>query len=112
MKSIHPIELAIVAVIGLCEGLWWLFRTVLVPTIVIVAVLAGYSPTRGVEPVTTPIVATPPETSQTAHTAPFMHPLALVGDELRQLTNRELMGLVGTRKKLTKAQLIGSLVAT
>ena len=103
MKNAHPIEIAIVVVIGFCEALWWFFRTVMVPTIVIVAVLVGYSPTRGETP------SAPP---QTAHTAPMIHPLSTVGNDLKQLTNRHLMALVGTKKKLTKAQLIGALVAS
>ena len=103
VKNTHPIELAIVLVIGLCESAWWLFRTVAVPAIVIVAVLVGYSPTRGETP------SAPP---QTAHTAPMIHPLSSVGDDLKGLTNCHLMALVGTKKKLTKAQLIGALVAS
>ncbi len=103
MKNAHPIEIAIVVVIGLCEALWWFFRTVMVPSIVIIAALIGHSPTRGETP------SAPPQAS---HVAPMIHPLAMVGDDLQLLTNRHLMALVGTRKKFTKAQLIGALVAS
>ena len=116
MKNTHPIELAIVLVIGLCEALWWLFRTVLVPAIVVVAVLVGYSPTRGIAPTsaihTEPTIQAAQTRLQATLTAPIIHPLASVGDSLKELTNRQLMALVGTKKKLTKAQLIGALVAS
>ena len=116
MKNTHPIELAIVLVIGLCESAWWLFRTVVVPAVVIVAVLVGYSPTRGVAPTsanhTEPTIQAAQTPSQAALAAPIIHPLTSVGDSLRQLTNRQLMALVGTKKKMTKDQLVGALIAS
>ena len=102
MSQHHPIELFLVALLGLAEGAWWLFRTVLVPAIVIAVVILGYSPTR---------VATPPSPPHVAITAPFTHQLAETADSLKQLTNRELMAMVGTKRKLTKTQLVAALVA-
>ena len=40
---------------------------------------------------------------------PAMHPLAALAAELEQLTVKELQALVGTRRKLRKAELIATL---
>ena len=124
MSDHHPIDLFLVALIALSEGIWWLFRTVLVPAIVIALVVVGYSPTRAVNaptapvtperepaPITSQLSETALTTSQLGESEPMIHPLVETADHLKGLTNRELMAMVGTRKKHTKAQLVAALVA-
>lgn len=104
MSNHHPIDLFLVALIGLAEGTWWLFRTVVVPAIVIALVVVGYSPTRAMNAPTAPVT---PEREP----APMIHQLAETASHLNGLTNRELMSMLGTKRKLTKAHLVAALVA-
>ena len=43
--------------------------------------------------------------------APMVHPLAELGQQLEALTTRELQAMTGTRRKLAKAALIGLVIA-
>ena len=127
VNNTHPIDLALVALVGIAEAVWWLFRTVLVPAIVIALVIVGYSPTseesvalpeeakiscvspKQKNPVSDSDLAELPKTRRIGRV--FDHPLNAIAEELSELTNRELMTMVGTRKKLTKSQLVAALVA-
>ena len=47
-----------------------------------------------------------------APVAPAINPLATIADNLHTLTRKELMAIVGTKRRLSKQQLITLLVAT
>lgn len=56
--------------------------------------------------------STPVATAQTVQTVhAWVHPLQVLATELEALTRRELQALVGTRRKLGKAQLVAMALA-
>lgn len=54
---------------------------------------------------------TEPETVVTATVAPMVHPLADLAADLESLTCQQLRELIGTKKKIRKAQLIAMAIA-
>lgn len=104
----HPVEALLLVGLAVLWAAWTLARAVLTPLIALLLTIV-WRPVPGAAEAAPAVPELMPE--PIAAPSPVIHPLAVLAEQLMAHTQRELMEMARTRRRLPKSQLIAQVIA-